>query len=141
MDLYPTLAALAGASTARCKPLDGLNVWDTISEGRPSPRSEIVYNIGPFRGAVRQGDWKLIWRTMLPSSVDLYNLAQDPSEKNNLAAANPDKVVALQQRLDALARESAKPLFLADQFKVVMKNMNGEPVLPTDEGFGEADRP
>ena len=44
-----------------------------------------------FRGAVRQGDWKLIWRTLLPSSADLYNLAQDPSEKNNLAAANPEK--------------------------------------------------
>ena len=84
---------------------------------------------------MRQGDWKLIWRTLLPSSVDLYNLAQDPSEKNNLAAANPDKVAALQQRLNALAKESAKPLFLVDQFKVVKKNMKGEPILPTDEDF------
>jgi arylsulfatase A-like enzyme len=141
VDIYPTLATLAGASTTRCKPLDGLNVWDTIAEGKPSPRSEIIYNIEPFRGAVRQGDWKLIWRTMLPSSVDLYNLAQDPSEQNNLAATNPDKVAALKQRLDSLARESAKPLFLTDQFKVVMKNMNGEPILPTDEGFGEIDNP
>jgi len=139
VDLYPTLATLAGASTARCKPLDGVNVWDTIAEGRPSPRTEIVYNVEPFRGAVRQGDWKLIWRTMLPSSVDLYNLAEDPSEKNNLAAANADKVAALQQRLNALAKESAKPLFLVDQFKVVMKNMHGEPVLPLEEGFGEDD--
>ncbi len=139
--MYPTLAKLAGASTAKCKPLDGMDVWQTISEGKPSPRTEIVYNVEPFRGAVRQGDWKLIWRTMLPSSVDLYNLAQDPSEKNNLAAANSDKVVALQQRLDALAKESAKPLFLVDQFKVVMKNMNGEPVMPTDEEFDEADNP
>jgi arylsulfatase A-like enzyme len=141
VDLYPTLAALAGASTAKCKPLDGLNVWQTIAEGKPSPRSEFVYNIEPFRAALRQGDFKLIWRTMLPSSVDLYNIPQDPSEKNNLAAANPDKVVAMQQRLDALAKEAGKPLFLVDQFKVVMKNMNGEPVMPIDEEFEEADNP
>jgi arylsulfatase A-like enzyme len=76
VDLYPTLAALAGASTAKCKPLDGLNVWSTIAEGKPSPRSEVIYNVEPFRAALRQGDWKLIWRTLIPTSVDLYNLAE-----------------------------------------------------------------
>jgi arylsulfatase A-like enzyme len=141
VDIYPTLVALAGASTAKCKPLDGVNVWDTIAEGRPSPRTEIVYNIEPFRGALRQGDWKLIWRTMLPSSVDLYNLAQDPYEKNNLAAQHPEKVAAFQQRLDTLAKESAKPLFLADQFKVVTKGMHGEPILPTDEDYAGVEGP
>ncbi len=141
VDLYPTLAALAGASTAKCKPLDGINVWGTIASGTPSPRSEFVYNIEPFRGALRQGDWKLIWRSMLPSSVDLYDLSKDPSEQNNLAAAHPDKVAAMQQRLNALAKEATKPLFLGDQFKLVMKNMNGEPVLPTDEGFGDPEYP
>jgi len=90
---------------------------------------------------VRQGDWKLIWRTLLPSSVDLYNLAQDPSEKNNLAAANPDRVVAMQQRLNQLAKEAAKPLFLVDQFKVVQKNMSGEPVMPTDEAYSGVEAP
>jgi arylsulfatase B len=140
VDMYPTLAALAGASTEKCKkPLDGLNVWDTLSEGKPSPRTEIVYNIEPFRGAVRQGDWKLIWRTMLPSSADLYDLAQDPAEKNNLAAAHPEKVTALQQRLDSLAKEAAKPLFLLDQFKVIMKNMHGVPLMPGDDDFGDDD--
>jgi arylsulfatase B len=141
VDLYPTLAALAGASIAKCKPLDGLNVWETIATGKPSPRSEIVYNIEPFRGALRQGDWKLVWRTLLPANVELYNLTQDPSEKNNLAADNSDKIAVLQQRLDALAKESAKPLFLLDQFKVVVKNMKGEPVMPTDEEFDAADNP
>jgi arylsulfatase B len=141
VDLYPTFAALAGASTAKCKPLDGLNVWGTIAEGKSSPRSEIVYNIEPFRAAIREGDWKLIWRTTLPSSVDLYDLAKDPSEQTNLAAANPDKVLAMEQRLNALAKEAAKPLFLLDQFKLIMKNMNGEPVMPIDEEFGEADIP
>jgi arylsulfatase A-like enzyme len=138
VDMYPTLAKLANASTAKCKLLDGLDVWQTISEGKSSPRTEIVYNVEPFRGAVRQGDWKLIWRTPLPSSVELYNIAQDPSEKNNLAAANPDKVAELQKRIEALAAASAKSLFLVDQFKVLTKNMNAEPVLPNEDAyFGE----
>jgi arylsulfatase A-like enzyme len=141
VDMYPTLAALAGASTEKCRPLDGLNVWETLAENKPSPRKEIVYNIEPFRAAIRQGDWKLIWRTMLPSSVDLYNLADDPSEKTNVAAANPEKVTAMQQRLNALAKEAAKPLFLADQFKVVQKNMQGEPVLPIDDEQAAVETP
>ena len=141
VDLYPTLASLGGASMAKCKPLDGVNVWDTIAQGKPSPRSEIVYNVEPFRGAVRQGDWKLVWHTLLPSSVELFNLAQDPSEQHDLAAANPEKVAVFQQRLNALAKESAKPLFLVDQFKVVKKNLKGEPVLPTDEDFAGVEEP
>jgi len=139
VDIYPTLAGLAGASINNCKPLDGMNVWQTLAEGKPSPRTEFVYNIEPFRAAVRQGNFKLIWRTMLPSSVDLYDLSKDPSEQNNLASANPDKVAAMQQRLDALAKDATKPLFLADQFKVVMKNMSGQPVMPLEEGFGGDD--
>ena len=141
VDLYPTLAALAGASTARCKPLDGLNVWDTICKGAASPRTEVIYNIEPFRGGVRQGQWKLVWRTLLPSSVELFNLANDPRETANLAAQHPEKVAAFQQRLDTLAREATKPLFLVDQFKVIMKNAKGEPVLPTDEEFTAVEGP
>lgn len=141
VDIYPTFAALAGASTAKCKPLDGVNVWDTIAEGKPSPRHEIVYNVEPFRGAVREGDWKLVWRTLLPSIVELFDLAQDPSEKNNLATQHPDKVAELQKRLDELAKQSEKPLFFVDQFKVITKNMQGEPILPTDEDFAGVEEP
>ncbi len=139
VDLYPTLAALAGASTAKCKPLDGVNVWETLAGGKPSPRTEFVYNIEPFRAALRQGHWKLIWRTSLPSSVDLYDLAKDPAEEHNLAALHPERTAAMQRRLDVLAKEASKPLFLVDQFKVVMRNMDGEPVLPIDEGYGDPD--
>lgn len=141
VDLFTTFAGLAGASTEGCKPLDGVDVWSTVATGADSPRGEIVYNIEPFRGAVRQGDWKLIWRTMLPSSVDLYHLAEDPSEEKNLAAEHPEKVVEMQNRLNALAKEAAKPLFLLDQFKVIQRNMAGEPVLPIEEGYGDADHP
>ncbi len=108
VDIHPTLAALAGASTARCKPLDGVNVWDTIAEGKASPRTEVIYNVEPFRAAVRQHDWKCIWRPLIPSSVDLYNLAEDPYEKNNVAAAHPDKVAAMQARIESLGKEAAQ---------------------------------
>jgi arylsulfatase B len=139
VDLYPTFAKLAGASTAKCKPLDGMDVWQTISEGKPSPRTEVVYNIEPYRAAIRQGDWKLVWRTLLPSNAELFNLANDPYEKNNLASAEPDKVAALQQRVNDLSKSAAKPLFLVEQMKVIMKNMKGQPVLPSEERFDSGD--
>jgi arylsulfatase A-like enzyme len=141
VDLYPTLAALAGAPTAKCKPLDGVNVWDALARGGPSPRTEIVYNVEPFRGAVRQGDWKLVWRTLLPSGVELFNLADDPAEKCDLSARHPERVAALQRRLEALARDAVKPLFLVDQFKLVTTNMQGKPVLPIDDDYAGVEGP
>ncbi|MGH8649217.1 MAG: sulfatase-like hydrolase/transferase, partial [Burkholderiales bacterium] len=135
VDMFPTLAALAGASARKEKPLDGLNVWSTLSEGKPSPRTEVVYNIEPFRGGLRKGDWKLIWRTPLPSALELYNIAQDPYEKTNLADKNPQKVAELQKRIEELAKESAKALFLVDALQAVKGAAHGAPALPTEEGY------
>ena len=83
-----------------------MDVWGTISEGKPSSRTEIVYNAEPFRAGIRRGDWKLIWRTLMPQWVELYNIAEDPSETKNLAAGYPKKVVELQKRANQLAAEA-----------------------------------
>lgn len=136
VDLYPTIARLAGASVERCKPLDGVNVWETIAENKPSPRTEVVYNVEPFRGAVRQGAWKLIWRSLIPTSVDLFNLTDDPYEKNSLVAAHPDKVAALQARINALGLEAARPLALIYVGGVGLKH--GKPLLASEDGSGPA---
>src|SRR5262245_25504888 len=78
VDLYPTLLKLAGASldpAAQKLPLDGLDVWLTLAEGKPSPRHEILHNTTPTRGAIRIDDWKLI----------LNGDADDPGEESSTA--------------------------------------------------------
>jgi len=119
VDLYPPLVGLAGGSLGKSKPLDGMNVWGTISEGKPSPRTEIVYNIEPFRAAVREGNWKLIWKTFLPESVELYNIANDPSETTDVVGQHPDKVAELQKRANELAAQAEKPILLQIEFKIL----------------------
>ena len=133
VDAYPTLAGLAGAKPDPDKPLDGIDMWPTIGEGQPSPRTEVIYNIEPFRAGVREGDWKLIWRTPLPSAVELYNIADDPSEKNNLAIQNPDKVQELQKRANELAAAAVKPLLLQIEFQDFRKRLAMPPALPGEE--------
>jgi arylsulfatase A-like enzyme len=132
VDLYPTLVRLANGRLDKGKPLDGLDVWGTISEAKPSPRTELVYNVEPFRAAIREGDWKLIWRTLLPQSVELYDIAKDPSESKNLAAEQPDKVAALQKRVNELAAEAEKPILLQIEVKNILERMHLSPALPDD---------
>jgi arylsulfatase A-like enzyme len=133
VDMYPTLVGLAGGSTTKCKPLDGVDMWSTISAGAPSPRSEVVYNLEPFRAGLREGDWKLVWRTPLPAAIELYNLATDPGEKDNVAAANPDKVAALQKRVGELAAVMAKSMLLQTEFQAVQQRLHLPPALPGEE--------
>lgn len=127
VDMFPTFAGLAGAEERGEKPLDGVDVWPTISTGAPSPREEIVYNIEPYRAGLREGDWKLVWTALLPPKVELFDLATDPGETTNLAEAHPDKVAALQARILALAGQAAPPAFLSE---LVRLGLSVEPAFP-----------
>ncbi|MGI8602286.1 MAG: sulfatase [Verrucomicrobiales bacterium] len=59
---------------------------------------------GPPGGAIRGGEWKLIeWYE--DGVLELFNLREDPGEKNNLASLNPDKVKELSARLQAYRKD------------------------------------
>ena len=118
VDMYPTLAAVAGAKPERNKPLDGLNLWPAISQGTRTPRQEVVYNVDPTAGAVREGDMKLVWTAGLPGKVELFDLATDPGETTNVADQNPEVVKKLQARITALSQEMETPLLIGEAIKL-----------------------
>jgi arylsulfatase A-like enzyme len=89
VDVYPTLTGVAGTPPGNHKRLDGVDVWPVIGEGKPSPRGEVVYNVEPMRAGIRKGDWKLVWQATLPSKVELFNVATDPSGGHQRRRSEP----------------------------------------------------
>jgi arylsulfatase A-like enzyme len=93
-DFLPTAAELAGAKIpGECK-TDGLSLVSFL-KGGPAPQREFFYwelheTPKPLQ-ALRFGDWKAV-KNGPQAMVELFNLAADSGEKNNLAAQKPDLV-------------------------------------------------
>lgn len=95
-DFLPTAAELAGLKVPDGVKVDGLSVASALA-GNPGPEREYFYwelHEPNFMQALRSGDWKVV-RPSLSSPVELYNLADDPGERNDLAARQPDVVKKL----------------------------------------------
>ena len=116
VDVMPTLLALAGAKPNPAdKPLDGMDIWATVAEGRPSPHDEILVNVEAFRGAIIKGKWKLVKVALLPGKTELFDLTADPGEKTNVADQNPEVVRDLETRLIAYAKQQKPSEWLKAQ--------------------------
>jgi arylsulfatase A-like enzyme len=116
-DMYATLLNLAGAPLGRdsqTKPIDGIDMWPVISEGKPSPRNEMLINVDEFRGALMVDNWKLIVYASLPSRMELYNVADDPSEDHDRTKHEPDRVRKMLARLNEYAWEMKPSMYLED---------------------------
>jgi arylsulfatase A-like enzyme len=131
-DLFPTLLAAAGVEPPG--PVDGISLWPWINESSPPPsRSELCWHyphyhhlgLGPS-GAIRAGDYKLVeWfeRSLRPRSrphphddespYELFNVAADPGETQNLADVQPERCAALRRRLEEWRVEvGAQPMIV-----------------------------
>ena len=139
VDLYATLATLGGASADDTGvgrvPVDGIDVWQALLTGAPSPRQELLLGMGfENTGSLRRADgMKLLvghqrpaaWvgprypNASTPSTVwppakvctpgCLYNLTADPREDTDLAAAQPELLQAMLARYGVLVANLSAP--------------------------------
>jgi len=105
-DLFPTLCAAAKAPVP-AGATDGLDLLPVLrNPAARLPREAIHFHYPHYYptttpvSAIRTRDWKLL-EYFEDDHVELYNLAQDPSEKTNLAEKNPAKAKALRDQLHA----------------------------------------
>ncbi|MDH4475233.1 MAG: arylsulfatase [Verrucomicrobiaceae bacterium] len=115
VDWYPTLVKLTGAPAAQALAPDGLDIWPVLTQGAKSPHDALLLpGMAPDKMALRMGDWKLLLNASDKDAeeakgsdkaigkMELYNLANDIAEKNNLAKTQPEKLAGMRARLDAL---------------------------------------
>jgi arylsulfatase A-like enzyme len=107
IDLMPTfleiaevsyLAAYKGRPVAS---LDGRSLLPVMKEGRRTGDRVLLWESFGHR-AVRQGGWKLV-RGREGSSGELYNIAEDRTERHDLAARACEKVRGMSQAWQAWA--------------------------------------
>jgi uncharacterized sulfatase len=112
IDVAPTVLAACGVEAPAGLP--GLNLLPTAESGAPLNRDAVFGEIFEHTCIdierpgvnlthrwIRQGPWKLIAPADLSGERELYNLVDDPFEKENLASRERDVVDRLQRRLDA----------------------------------------
>jgi len=112
MDFYPTLLDVANL-TKTGKTLDGESIVPLLKRTGRLKRKAIYFHYPNYAwhgsnrlgGVIREGDYKLIERYD-DGSVELYNLADDLSEKQDLSGKMPKKAAELKRKLDDWLAES-----------------------------------
>jgi len=117
-DLYPTILEMAGLPPRPEQALDAISLVPALRGGRGVreavisyfPHSPPVPEWMPPAICIRQGDWKLL-RIFHDAPggghrYELYNLKEDPGERRNLAAAEPERLRTLDARLAAFLEQT-----------------------------------
>jgi arylsulfatase A-like enzyme len=113
LDFLPTACAAAGVTPSR--QVDGVNLLPHLAgESSKAPHEALYWRFGPQK-AVRRGNWKLVdWRDFAEkknSGWQLYDLAKDIGEENDLAAQNARLVAELSQSWDDWNAKNIAPLW------------------------------
>jgi arylsulfatase A len=109
LDLLPTFCQIAGVSLPRGRTLDGADI-SPLFEGKPVKRPHPLYwqydfaISMPWAVSLREGPWKLLANASL-DRFELYNLADDVSEKKDLARQESERVQRMAGEMKRLHRE------------------------------------
>jgi len=96
-DVMPTLADYAKAKLPQ--KTDGISIKPLLNGKDQNTANRILYWEFPGNQvAVRKGDWKAVSVTK-DSKLELYNIANDPYEKTNLADKHPEIVSDLEKEI------------------------------------------
>lgn len=108
-DFLPTATELAGAKLPEGFTPDGHSLVSFL-KGGPAPKRDYFYwelhEQKPIQ-AIRFGDWKAI-RSGPGQPLELYDLAKDRGEQNNLAAAHPELVAKAEAWMKAAHMEDPR---------------------------------
>lgn len=112
MDHYATLLDVAGLKPDQDLQLEGVSLLPHLLEQKPMERDALFFHYPNYAfhrsnrlgSAVRMGDYKLI-EYFDDQSVELFNLSQDLSEKNDLALVHPERAKQMRERLVAWRKE------------------------------------
>jgi arylsulfatase A-like enzyme len=92
LDILPTLLAEAGGKSSSA--LKGKNLIKMVRAESSTPDNRTLYwKLGEGKGAIRQGDWKLVFNP--GKAPELYNLKQDISESNDLHETEAERTKSL----------------------------------------------
>ena len=115
IDMLPTFAKLVGATLPKDRILDGRDISSLMYDPKSGPvRDTHLYYSGLKLGAIRQGKWKYFPSSAAgnagnnktkESKAALYDLSTDLGESNNVAEANPDVVMKLEQEFKTRREE------------------------------------
>ncbi len=97
-DIFPTLIEAASGNLCTDEQIDGLSLMPILRGGEQDDRTIYLYrSYEDQNSAIIEGDWKLIkYRS---GKTELYNLAEDISEQNNLNMVEADRTEDMLQRL------------------------------------------
>lgn len=101
-DILPTFSELAGAKLPADLLTDGLSLTAFLKGGSAPKRACYYWELheGETIQAVRFGDWKAV-RSGPEQPLELYDLAKDPGERQNLAGSHPDLVMKAESLITA----------------------------------------